>query len=203
MKSLIFFLIVAALIGGGGYVGAAKLGFLEGMNISPDKGDIAAASEWPSILPGKWKYYRRIRDSYSSWVYEGDVEYSPNGKFTRFITCKYYEGSKGEIKDYCLRIVAGGSYSGEWSIDSSGSYIIESIKTCDVTTGRLDAGYQTKNVSFCETSFSSGNSWYFGNISFKKSRFGFTRFDKNKIVIEGEEFKDGATVKIVFTKLDD
>jgi hypothetical protein len=198
MKTFSFFLLFAALVGGGLYLTASKFETFKDLAIG--RGEILPPSEWSGILVGKWKYHRKLTGANYLWVYDGEVEYYSNGQFVRYVTCKYYHGRDVVAKPLYLRIVAGGSYSGKWSVDPSAQFFQEDIEDCNVTESRLDSGYEERNINFCETTFAPKGWWKFGDVAFEKSKFELKRFDSEKVVIKGEIFSEGASVEIVFTK---
>ena len=97
MKTIRFFLFILCLIGSGLYLTASRFELLDVPALS--RGEILPQEEWSKTLLGKWKYRRVFKASFYSWVYEGEVEYKPDNSFSRYITCKYYEGYYGKISD--------------------------------------------------------------------------------------------------------
>jgi hypothetical protein len=181
--------------------GAGVILLLGGIKLPVFSGGIAPYAKWNEILPGKWKYQRKLETTEYTWVYEGEVEYKRDGTFNRFITCKYYHisGMKKLNSEY-ISIIAGGSYWGRWSVDTVGGFFKEDIEGCNVTTGRVDYGY--KAVNFCETKFAPKNHWWFGDLVSSRSRFKVIRFDKKKIIINGELFDEAGTVEVLFDRME-
>ena len=195
MRSTIFFLILAAMLFGGIYVASQKQGFDFGT------GKITPASEWSRILPGRWKFKTIMKNPREIWLFEGEAEYFEDGHFNRYVTMKYYfDDYEPDIEDEDLGIVAGGSVSGTWEVDTIVGVWNEKIEQCDISNSIIENGCN-ENYNGCSW-FNTGSSGHYGKNRRSDIKTEITNFSNRKIEISGTDFSEGGTLPWAFKRID-
>lgn len=200
MRTVIFFLALVAMLGGGIYLASQKIfspigaDFLEG-GISPSR-------QWCGQLVGTWKFNTRISNPRELWVFTGTINYLSDGKFVRQVTCKFYKNSWGgepHEKDANLGIVAGGTVEGKWKVDTTHGNWQETATDCAIVNSIVEQGFN-QDYDAC-TWFSKGSPVVYGNHVTTFSRSEVSVFTVNNILIEGESFSDGGKKTWSFKKV--
>jgi len=200
MRTIMFFLILAAMLGGGIYLASQKMGIWVG----PDfiDGGVSPVREWHDQMIGIWKYESRLSNPRELWVFTGRVEYLPDGRFIRQVTGKLYQdgyGSVPEESDSDLGIVTGGTVEGTWKVDTAQGNWQETATGCALSNSIVEQGFNER-YDVCAW-FSKGHPVIYGNHVTTFSRSDVSVFTADKILIEGESFSDGGKNTWSFKKV--
>ena len=189
MRTAIFFLMLAAMLGGGIYIASQKMG----VQVGPDfiDGGVSPAREWHDQMIGVWKYESRLSNPRELWVFTGRVEYLPDGKFIRQVTGRFYKDGAGEPDEHesDLGIVTGGTVEGTWKVDTVQGNWQETATECALSNSIVEQGFNEK-YDACVW-FNRGYPTIYGNQVTTFSRSDVSVFTAEKILIEGESFSDG------------
>lgn len=210
MKALVVILIIAAIIGVGLLVkhmlmptkkNAEQIGEAQPKE---EKAKILPASEWQSILPGKWGLHLVETSENETVLVKGQMNLYPDGKFHMYITNKYYSG-KHEFYDYYNkytetgeRAVSGGDASGRWLLVNNALKFTDIQCNISVShrTGLGDQQIGLPDCNFFQTTL-------FGNVSAHHYVTTVERFNKDIIKIGGNNYNKDAKVDYVFNRIGD
>ncbi len=201
MKTVFFLLSVLALMGAGVYM---KLG--NGMEFSGgfiSDNSIAPAGEWQYIMPGKWEFNAVFKAPKECSVLQGEVEYTADGDFNRFVTVKYYHDPNKTITNIDknnVKIIAGGSVSGKWMVGDEGTWK-EVAQNCDMPNSLIESGYNTKYEACLW--FPLNDTVIYGNSVYSLGEYELQAFNKEKILIKGRTFNDDGNITYTFHKVSD
>lgn len=201
MRSFLFFVAVIALIGVGIYLVRGKLGIERGGFSS---GEISHSREWTKILPGRWSFKTEFISLKEAEVWEGEVEYFADGKMERFVSYKYYGtdyySGKTEIEDRYIDIIAGGSVSGNWSVDTSAGVWKETVSKCQIVNSFVGQDGNEK-FSVCDNYFTEGSTASYGNVKGATTKYEFSEFSQNKISIKGKSYSNDGDMRYIFSRI--
>ncbi len=200
MKSLLFFLSVLVLLGTGTYFKLNdEILFTDG--IFSDSG-LAPVDEWKSILSGKWEFRTTFQSSIKYWALKGEVEYTTDGNFTRFVSAKYFSNFNGTVVKQTpsnLKIIGGGRVSGKWAVRNEGAWE-ETINDCDIAITHRGKNIK-KDFSICDKFFPIKGTLIFGKLVGSKVKTDTKIFNRNKIVIKGKTFDDDGEVTFILDRI--
>lgn len=152
--------------------------------------------KWQDNLIGHWKYEEIYTNSRNIQQLIGEKQYESNGKFVNYITYNLYNCKDmdnltlpPEMRPGCLHIVIGGSYTGDWKVDTTKKVWGEKIEICNLNKGIVDKGF--KDPDFCNSYFSPGNNLLFGAVEDSISKFKIVKLTKNEIITKGHFYHNG------------
>lgn len=204
MRSFLFFLLIAALVGSGGYYFLYKSPSSE-IEYSTEKGEIAPLNEWKNILPGKWKLNTEFRDSEEITIFIGDIEFYPDGTFERHVSIlvyvSLYSDAAVEEEEEELCVKAGGVARGKWEIDDSKNNWYEKVTYCNIIQTFIGAHNCNKKYNGCAW-FPKDHKQKYGDGIGDMGKKEVKLFTKDKIVIEGKDFSTNGTKRWILEKND-
>lgn len=171
---------------------------------SSRKGEVVPSGQWKSVLPGKWKVKGERVSVKEAEVWEGEVEYSSNGKMEWFISYKYYGvdqySSKVNISESYLDVIAGGSITGTWAVDTSTNIWTEKINNCQIVNTYVGAGANDK-FNVCDYFFPIGSTISYGKARNGTSKVEIEEFSQNSILLKGRDFSKDGSIRYEFSRV--
>lgn len=195
MKSYLFFLLLAGLLGGSAYMTAEKMGIeVPGFSFTPK---IAPYSEWDSLLCGRWDFRSVSKSDYSLYVFKGKIQFNDDHTFIRNVNVKFYHNRYGpEEKLSDLRIIAGGSVTGTWKTDTLNGAVEETVLNCKIKNSRIEDGYN-KNFDACACFSGKG---IYGNCKEEFSEMSVKSFNNNQVEYETHNYQNDSDMTIRLKK---
>lgn len=202
MRTFIFWLIIAALVGSGMWLLKHQGQVDKSLNaLSKSFGGIlgekiAPKEEWEEILLGDWIFEKLIYNSSDVIKIRSELLYSNSNdnKLKGYLTYKRYntEHSFNTDKPY---IVGGGSIEGSWEITSNATWE-ERYSKCniEITTGN------EKGEDICEKYFPKTKPITYGSYNDDFSKSEILEFNKNSILIEHKYYSKDKSDTYHFTR---
>lgn len=202
MRKTFFWLFIIALIGLGGIIMYGKAtGESLPLPILSLTSSIAPTSEWESIMIGKWKFKTVFKSLKEAEVWEGEVEYFPDGKMERYVTYKNYgqNGGEARISDDYVNFIAGGKAVGAWSVKNTEEVWVEVVSDCFMTNSYV--GYNMNEEFNACYDFPKGEKSPYGNQQNEIVKLEIKQFSKQKIIIEGKDFSNNGKRTYTFKRI--
>ncbi len=181
-------------------------------------GIINLSSKLPSTetinktLVGRWSFEAKIIKHLEITLYEGEVEYFPDGRFTRYVTRKTFYGheqfTKVKTRERNVDLLFGGTVKGTWKV-GDGRYWEETVTDCKMQTNYISREGEVENNNrlnnrrsnhACMGFFPKSTTVY-GSFENENQWVELKKFTKRRIVIERNIFSQNSKASLFFKRI--
>lgn len=150
-------------------------------------------------LIGEWEFQTVMK--YADHIIElkGEIIYKEDNTFHRYMTMRYYAGTPGRVKpeDNYLKLVSGGSATGEWQVSSDGQSWVETPQNCTSSNSFAKSGYNL--LSACIW-FNENSEYQYGTFKGEKSTSEITTVSSSQITIARQDFTTDNIIEYHFSR---
>lgn len=177
----------------------------ENSQIKEESAKVEPASEWQSILPGKWDLRLVETSNHGTMLVKGQIEIYPDGKFHMYITKKLYadrflfRNEYGGYTEYGEKGLSGGDATGKWTISDS-AFKFTDIQ-CHVS-GSYSENFASLSSITSKDAIGCGffETRFFGKVLDHNYVTNIARFDKDAIEIYGHDYRTEGDLEYIFNR---